>query len=366
MPAPLLPTILPALIGAAGTIGASFLNRGSDSAPTPVPGGGQEGSPNQGQSFGSSIASAAGGAVSNIADAWAQQQMKDWQRGQDNKLNDKYFAQEAQREGKKQRAYFDAFAPNTTEWERLGATSSGTAQIEAGRNQNETALKVANIQAASAENVARIQAQAPARQASVAERNVSVVEEQMLPKIQVMNNEARLKYGQLQTELAIAQRVGHEVTIRRIQSELERERIRAGITRDENANIQTSIANAMEGDFSSAAGAAGATAASSPAGKVVGAAAGVASRILKVPATAIRKGIRVLSGSRKRSRGHTAPSGIPKGRRTSDNRNAYPRADAARPEAYYALPGGQQRRISGSPDPLLLEFKPMVPPGGMR
>lgn len=81
--------------------------------------------------------------------------------------------------GETDRAYFDALAPETNPWERIGQGSVGTpiAQAKAAGNQqqkvarmnNETTKDVARIQSNTAQIVAAINAVAPNRQAGVAE-----------------------------------------------------------------------------------------------------------------------------------------------------------------------------------------------------
>lgn len=125
--------------------------------------------------------------------------------------------------GKADKAYFDTFAPETNDWERLGQGSVGTPVAAAqaqGKEQrqltqmnNETSKEIARMQTDTQQIVAAINAVAPNRQANIAEMlgpgQLGLLSEQAASEIGrqvLLSNQANTEYHRGEFEAARAGR----------------------------------------------------------------------------------------------------------------------------------------------------------------
>lgn len=154
--------------------------------------------------------------------------------------------EQGEAQGAAQKAYFDAFAPDTTQWERMGSQSPGMANITATKDTNKTALQVAKINQATQVKTAQIAASAPLRQAAVAERLAPSQEAQLRATISHLSASEQERVAQAAANYAAAQVSGQVAKIKMTEAALTEELIRSRITANEGQNIKTMIMSGVE------------------------------------------------------------------------------------------------------------------------
>jgi hypothetical protein len=206
----ILETILAAVASAA--VG-SALGGGGSTAPTPVPNG-EKPSP-----FGDIITSSMGSFAQSGIDSFSQQM---------------FGVRNARNMGRQQKAFFDEFAPGTTQWERIGATSPGMAQVQSTKDTNKTALQVAKIQANTAKEVAKIQSQPASRQATVSEAKLK-------NELSKLDAETRNQAAQTVKNMEEAILTGQKTVYQREMNKLAQQLLKADLNAKQYKSVLTVI-----------------------------------------------------------------------------------------------------------------------------
>ncbi|AJK28253.1 putative minor capsid protein [Eel River basin pequenovirus] len=166
-------------------------------------------------------------------------------RAFDNMMEDRFAVGEAKRAGKMQNAYMDEFAPDMTQWERMGAQSQGIAQMASVDKQTKSAERIAKINAASADNVARIQAAPAQQQADTAEKEAA-------SRINNLDQDTQNKIYELAVLAAQAWEIGERAEAMRLQNELgelfPRSKAAANLSTPGAAGAYVATQGATEGD----------------------------------------------------------------------------------------------------------------------
>lgn len=164
-------------------------------------------------------------------------------RGADALIDRLFGRHEARTMGMRQKEFFDAFAPDTTQWEQIGSPHAGGTQQAITKQQTRSQEKIAKMQIEGQKEVARIQTAPAMGQLGVSERH-------LVGQLEALDAQSQSNIADAFWRYQLAKTEGEKYRTERAYADLAEQLAQADLVARENTNATTTIINAMEDGIS--------------------------------------------------------------------------------------------------------------------